>query len=215
MLYLLAAGCTFYDTAKGDDRAPTGCAAPRLVANPEPAARVAAGDARDTLPTPSLNDTEAAALAACVRPWQNAAAVRSEVPTIEDYQTWTAFSRQAFGSEHGRYVEIFGNARASDYSGFEDAAPLPAGARLLKHSFSVRRDGETVLGPLFLMEKMAAGFSPRTNDWRFILVAPDGSLVGQTGGWNADRVEFCHACHESARRQDFLMFVPAPYRRAP
>ena len=43
--------------------------------------------------------------------------------------------------------------------------------------------------PLFLMEKMPAGFSYVTGDWRYIMIMPDGSLFGETRGDGAVTLE--------------------------
>jgi hypothetical protein len=101
---------------------------------------------------------------------------------------------------HGqRFVNHWANARAGVYA--ERAGPwpeLPEGALLAKDSFTVTDRGQVHTGPLFLMEKMAEGFSPPTRDWRYTLVMPDGSLYGRTGGAGAHRVAFCADCHNDA-----------------
>jgi hypothetical protein len=83
---------------------------------------------------------------------------------------------------------------------------------LLKRSFRVDADGTAAPFALFLMERRAQGFSPDTNDWRFALIGPDGRTVGATEGPDAAKVRYCAACHATARRQDFLLFVPPDFR---
>ena len=69
------------------------------------------------------------------------------------------------------------------------------------------------LHPLFLMEKMAPGFSPESRDWRYTMIMPDGSLFGVTQGEGSGRVKFCITCHETAGDEnDHLFFVPEDYR---
>lgn len=42
-----------------------------------------------------------------------------------------------------------------------------------------------------------------------MMLRPDGSSIGLTGGANARKVEFCAACHVNAGpEQDFLYFMP-------
>ncbi len=83
---------------------------------------------------------------------------------------------------------------------------------IAKDSFAVTQGREIVLGPLFVMQKMAPGFSPATGDWRYMQIQPDGTLLGQTGGPGSERVEYCIGCHLAVQRQDHLYFVPPEYR---
>ena len=90
---------------------------------------------------------------------------------------------------------------------------MPEGTVIAKDSFTVTDDGDVYPGPLFLMEKMAPGFSPQTGDWRYTMIMPDGSVFGVTGGQNATSVAFCANCHGIAGdSQDHLIFIPTPYR---
>ena len=78
--------------------------------------------------------------------------------------------------------------------------------------FAVTARGDVFSGPLFLMERMEAGFSPETNDWRYSMIMPDGSIFGITKGAGSERVEFCHTCHEAVGDTDNLFFVPEDNR---
>lgn len=90
---------------------------------------------------------------------------------------------------------------------------MPPGAVLAKDSFTVTAQGDVSTGPLFLMEKMPAGFSAKTRDWRYTMIMPDSSLFGTTKGDGSDRVEFCVTCHATAgEAADHLFFVPEKYR---
>jgi len=193
------------------------CAVPRLV---ERAGRVAPTDLPpddpprpSVLPTPVLSDGEAAAAGDCMRPGLEARAAASDVEAMRPAAPWRRFSTQFFRSEHGRYLEVWGNPLAADYARrWEDSIPLPAGAIVKKHGYTVLQSGEAVYGPQFTMEKLPAGTAPEANDWRFALIDGNGATIGETGGRNADAVAFCVTCHKSAWRQDFLFFVPPPYR---
>ena len=69
-------------------------------------------------------------------------------------------------------------------------------------------------GPFFLMEKKAPGFNPKTGDWLFMMIRPDGRVAGITGGRNSENVTFCAACHVKAPKgQDSLYFLPREVRR--
>jgi hypothetical protein len=113
----------------------------------------------------------------------------------------------------GRYVNNTANKTAKAYGKFEKAGVMPAGSVLAKNSFSVRPNGQAVLGPLFLMEKMGKGFSPAGGNWRFTMIMPDGSVFGTTKGKGSKKMEFCVECHGAvAEEQDYMMFLPEEYR---
>ena len=140
----------------------------------------------------------------------------SDDPSAVNYRRWRAFSSSPYPSEThgGRFVSNYGNALAGAY-GDGQGASLPEGAVLAKDSFSVNADGDVFPGPLFIMEKMAPGFSSEARDWRYTMIMPDGSYFGVTGGVDANRVEFCITCHKAAGdANDHLFFVPEAYRRS-
>ena len=51
-----------------------------------------------------------------------------------------------------------------------------------------------------------------TGDWKYTEILPDGTLLGETNGEDAERVEYCIACHLAAEKQDHLYFIPKKYR---
>ena len=67
---------------------------------------------------------------------------------------------------------------------------MPVGTAIAKDSFSVSADGRIGIGPLFVMQKMPAGFSPPGKDWKYSMITPDGVIFGQTRGknWSAGPV---------------------------
>lgn len=137
----------------------------------------------------------------------------SRDPVADRYYTWRRYNRAPYlSATHGdRYINNYGNAEAESYG--REGAPMPAGAVLAKDSFTVTGQGDVFTGPLFLMEKMPAGFSADTRDWRYTMIMPDGSLFGTTGGEGSDKVEFCARCHATAGDSaDDLFFVPEQYR---
>ena len=42
---------------------------------------------------------------------------------------------------------------------------------------------------------------------------PDGSLLGDSTGDNADKVDFCDECHSAVADNDRLFYVPEEFRR--
>lgn len=142
---------------------------------------------------------------------------RSGDSVTAGYRQWQRFNSAPYKSmTHGRrYVSNYANAIASDYGKYEAAGRLPVGSVVAKDSFVVTADGTVSPGPLFVMEKMEAGFSYVSGDWRYSMISAEGALLGRTNGPGAERVEFCIACHLAVEKQDHLFFVPQQVRLVP
>jgi hypothetical protein len=161
-----------------------------------------------------LDGARAAAIYERIRADMVAGYRLSGIAAAEDYVRWRRFNRVPYlSATHGdHYINNYANGLARDYGA---AASQPEGALFAKDSFTVTRDGDVHSGPLVLMEKMAPGFSPDTADWRYVMIMPDGSLFGETGGLEAAEVAYCHECHATAPAEhDHLFFVPQEFRRA-
>ena len=94
------------------------------------------------------------------------------------------------------WVNDVGHAEYVRYA--DERGPMPAGTLIAKESFSVNDKGEARAGPLFIMEKVAAGTSPESNDWHYMMVAPNG--VPQA----VPVMQACHACHAGFEGSDGL-----------
>lgn len=128
-------------------------------------------------------------------------------------KNWSAMSRAYKASEHGMFLQVYADAAAAEsYRRYEQGAPIGQGGTIVKRSFRVEADGRAAPYRTFVMARMAPGYEPGANDWRFAVYEPDGALIGETGGQGNARVRFCVECHEAARAQDFLLFVPPAYR---
>ena len=133
----------------------------------------------------------------------------------KSYQGWRQFNHTPYLSKtHGnRYLNNYGNARAFDYDKLTSGGKLPAGAILAKDSFTVTSRRGIFAGALFIMEKLKAGASPASGDWRYVQIMPDGSLFGDSQGTGAEKMRFCHGCHAQAKKTDYLFNVPVKFRR--
>ena len=138
----------------------------------------------------------------------------SEEATAQNYQSWKRYNSVPYQSSthRNRYVNNYANAKASRYGAYDSAGILPVGSVIAKDSFVVDHKGVAEPGPLFIMEKMAAGFNYVSGDWRYTMILPDGSLFGTTKGDNAGRVEFCISCHLAREKFDHLFFLPKEWR---
>lgn len=64
-------------------------------------------------------------------------------------------------------------------------------------------------GTLFFMDKMDAGFNARDVDWRYMMIGPDGTVAGLSGGVDSKNVEFCAKCQNTVpASHDRLFFMP-------
>ncbi|MGE0715729.1 MAG: cytochrome P460 family protein [Alphaproteobacteria bacterium] len=208
--------------AKANPCAPrpsAGPCAPHQAANPcaakaNPCAAANPCSTCGAAPAVALEDREAIAAYDCLIDEMLAAYGKSGRGTARSYNKWKAFSTQAYVSEtHGaRYVRNYANPAANAYGRYERAGKLPTGSVLVKDSFMATPEGKLSVGPLFIMEKMAARFNADSGDWKYTMIMPDGSIFGETKGRNAAAMEFCIQCHAAAAEHDHLFFLPERYR---
>ena len=163
-----------------------------------------------------LTAEEAIAAYKCMLPEMQAAYSKSKNQIAGSYAKWTVYNKQPYASDThgGRYVNNYANKTGAAYGKFEKAGKLKAGSVLAKDSFVVDPAGHLSVGPLFLMEKMKAGFNTPSGNWRYTLIGPDGSVIGETGGKGSKNVEFCAECHAGVGdTQDHLFFMPKDVRK--
>jgi hypothetical protein len=144
-----------------------------------------------------------------------AAYAKSDNKIAVSYGKWRRYSTNAYVSatHGGRYVQNFANKKAKAYGLYEQAGTFPVGAKLAKPSFGVKGNGSVSVGPLFTMEKMQAGFNKSSDDWRYAMIMPNGSVFGATKGKGSKKVEFCIGCHQSVTpEQDSVMLLPEEVR---
>ena len=136
--------------------------------------------------------------------------------TAARYRDWRRFNDAPYLSDtHGnRYVNNYANAIAAEagYGQMEPGIRMPPGAILAKDSFTYTKEGKLFPGALFVMEKLNNGASPKTADWRYAMILPDGSIFGDSAAGGAAKMEFCHDCHKQVAEFDYLFFVPETYR---
>lgn len=113
---------------------------------------------------------------------------------VADYRNWTAANTLPAnpGFHGGRFLLTWVNAvGAEEYLKYKDEdVNIPAGTVIAKESFAVSEKGKVEKGPLFIMEKVAAGVSPETDDWYYMMVGPNG--VPQA----VPVIPACSECHQ-------------------
>ena len=97
---------------------------------------------------------------------------------VKDYRTWTVASKHpaAPGFHGSRFLMTWVNkVGAAEYLKYKDEnVNIPAGTVIAKESFKVTNKGKVRKGPLFIMQKVKKGKSPKTMDWYYMAVAPNG-----------------------------------------
>jgi hypothetical protein len=132
--------------------------------------------------------------------------------------TWKGFTQvttqpYASATHGGRKVQNFVNKIGLNaYKKFDNIKSVPTGSTMAKPSFTIGKDGQANLGPLFIMEKMINGFNADTADWRYAAILPGGGTMGVTKAVNSAGVTFCHECHVSGEDNDYLLLAPEEYR---
>lgn len=121
-----------------------------------------------------------------------------------DWATFVKMNTEPVRSEThgGRLVDTYVN-RAGAAAYLDDDAEIPVGTVLVKTS--TEPDGAD--GPLFVMEKRAAGYAPEHDDWYYAIhwAAPPPAWAKKLGGpiyWRtpSKKAAYCWECHENYDR---------------
>jgi hypothetical protein len=179
-----------------------------------------AAECSTTSPTYEIGPDQARRLYHCIE----AAMIESYsraggVPGVPEYRDWQVVSASPFVSAtHGSMMinHIVNPVAAELYTRWEKMAGgrFAEGSILAKESFRITPEGEIRVGPLFLMEKAAAGAAPETDDWIYTRVFTDGRFQ-RTLGPGSSRLMFCHDCHAATIDQYDAMFFPPKEHRIP
>ena len=118
-----------------------------------------------------------------------------------DWQTYTKLNKASFKSEThgGRMVDSYVNAIGLE--AFNKGEDMPVGSIVVKTSKD-SDDGST--GPVFVMEKRAAGFNKDHGDWWFAIhwADPPPMWKKRLGGgpvyWRtpSKKADYCAKCHD-------------------
>ena len=126
-----------------------------------------------------------------------------------DYASYVKMNTAPVASEThgGRLVDTYVNAVGAGAYLDPDAA-IPVGTVIVKTSMEVRAGQVTgEAGPIFVMEKRAAGFDPDHGDWAYAIhwAAPPERWAATLGGpiyWRSPshKVGYCVECHDNYDR---------------
>ncbi len=133
-----------------------------------------------------------------------------------DLESYIKLNSAAFPSptHGGRMVDVYVNEiGVAAYRDPEQEAEIPVGTIVVKTS--MEPDGSA--GPIFVMEKRAAGFNPEQGDWWYAIhwAEPPAKWAKKLGGpiyWRtpSKQAQYCSDCHDSFERE--LGGVPAEQR---
>ncbi|NKB51235.1 MAG: hypothetical protein GKR97_03250 [Rhizobiaceae bacterium] len=140
----------------------------------------------------------------------------SNMQLISGYQNWKRYNSAPYlSATHGqRFVNNYANELGRDYGKLKNGQTYPPGTIFAKDTITVTSEGKTFPGAMFVMEKLEAGRNPKTADWRYVMVIPDGTVFGDTIGEEPELVDYCHTCHVGRASRDYVFYVPKDYRLA-
>ncbi len=127
----------------------------------------------------------------------------SEPDSWQDWKNYTNVSPGAWVSKtHAkRFVEIYVNDIALEAYNTPDA-DMPVGSIVVKPSWENVDGVAGESGPLFIMEKMPAGFAPDNGDWFYAFQWPNppkkwADKIGKNVDWRSPskKVDYCVGCH--------------------
>ena len=150
-----------------------------------------------------LTDEQVVEIYDCIREKLRAGYAKSDNEWAKEYTTWGATaSRPANPGPHGgRFLNTFVNeVGLEEYLKFSDEReenPMPVGTIVAKESFKVNKKNAVKKGPLFFMEKVAAGTADEYGNWVYTAIQPNGKPVKASQ-------KFCHDCHGAFSDQDAL-----------
>lgn len=158
---------------------------------------------------------EAKVAYSCLKGYLKAGYAKSGDATAKAYMKWANYTTTPYQSAtHGdRYANNYANKTAKAYGKYEASGKMPVGSVIAKDSFLAVPTGAVTPGPLFLMEKMPAGFNQPSGDWRYSMIMSSGKVAGITNGKGSAAVAFCVECHASMADQDHLFFMPEEVRK--
>jgi hypothetical protein len=175
------------------------------------AAAAGCGGAGGAGPTPSAGGDREAQLRAraTAQPGDDPESVFGPLDVGADYLQYRKVTDKPFQSlDHGnRWVDVYVNTLGA--AAYLSGADMPVGSIVVKTSWQ-NDDGRpsNVEGPLFIMEKRAAGYAPGHGDWYYAIywAHPPPAEAQKFGGpfyWRgkSPRAAYCWECHDSYDRQ--------------
>ena len=225
LLFVLSMTMSAATSFSGDDSAMNPCAKTNPCAKHNPCAKAnpcamnpcaanpCGGNPCSPPEAVEITNKEAIKIYKKLSPAMHIGYAKSGLRAAKEYYKWSRFNKSPYVSDtHGsRFVNNYSNRKR--YGKYENSGTMKAGTILAKDSFLLSPSGKAEPGPLFLMEKMKAGYNKENGDWAYTLILPDGNIYGTSQGKDAENVTFCSDCHNAAEDQDYMFFLPEEYRK--
>lgn len=175
---------------------------------------------------PLMTDDEANAAWQClVKGAVVAGFAGKPAPADVAYKDWKRYSSAPYQSAHinrfvddetsqSIYVINYANEAAKNYGKYEQSGPMIEGSLLAKYSMVISGErGVIDLSPIYTMEKVAEGKLPKTKDWKYDLIAPNGlKLAGKELDLEFSQ-ELCAGCHLNfGAKTNSMLFMPEEVR---
>jgi hypothetical protein len=125
-----------------------------------------------------------------------------------NFRNWLKVNEVSFyapANDFG-WGNIFVNKIAEKYKINKYISDFEKGSIIVKESFVFDINGYISVGPLFYMEKMEKGFNIESNDWKFVEVNYDGTLI-ETNRLDPKATQRCIKCHGKRKNTDFVYFI--------
>jgi hypothetical protein len=133
------------------------------------------------------------------------------------YQNWQRRGDHPIKSpaHGGHYVTIYANDIAATTPTQEVLPGITVGSTLVTPIFAIAGNGKVSAGPMLIMEKMEQGFNAPGGDWRYTLIAPDGTVIGDNTGAGKETINFCKHCSGIFADSVFASLLKGEPPRAP
>jgi cytochrome P460 len=124
---------------------------------------------------------------------------------FKDYKSWKKVNEQPVKSaSHGSTLVFTYLNKKAQPAAANGKFPFPVGSTLVKEAFDDQGGKPGGMSKVFVMEKRAKGYDSASGDWHYAVVMPDGAVAMTGNGKAGSSTQFCGACHEAAKVNDYV-----------
>jgi Cytochrome P460 len=124
---------------------------------------------------------------------------------FKEYKGWKKVNGQPVASaSHGGTLVFTYLNKKGEPAAANGKFPFPAGSVLVKEAFDDQGGKPGGMSKVFVMEKRAKGYDSANGDWHYAVVMPDGAVAMTGNGKAGSSTQFCGACHQQAKVNDYV-----------
>ena len=124
---------------------------------------------------------------------------------FKQYKSWKKVNAEPVKSaSHGSTLVFTYVNKTAEPAATSGKFPFPAGSMLVKEAFDDQGGKPGGMSKVFLMEKRAKGYDSTNGDWHYAVVMPEGAVAMTGNGKAGSPTQFCGACHQSAKVNDYV-----------